>query len=77
MRRTIDSLAQLKYNHKRRPIVVSCDSSIVGSSNDRQMPRIVLDILSADSNLDPEQLSFQVTVTSIFSRKPSKGVNPG
>ncbi len=32
---------------------------IVGSGNDRPTPRIVLDILGADPNLDPEPLSFQ------------------
>ncbi|EEB93025.1 hypothetical protein MPER_08378, partial [Moniliophthora perniciosa FA553] len=31
---------------------------IVGSGNDRPTPRIVLDILGADPNLDPEPLSF-------------------
>jgi chitin synthase len=31
---------------------------IIGSGNDRPTPRIVLDILGADPNLDPEPLSF-------------------
>jgi chitin synthase len=31
---------------------------IVGLGNDRPTPRIVLDILGADLNLDPEPLSF-------------------
>ncbi|KAF9230201.1 chitin synthase-domain-containing protein, partial [Melanogaster broomeanus] len=31
---------------------------IVGSGNDRPTPRLVLDILGADPNLDPEPLSF-------------------
>ena len=31
---------------------------IVGSGNDRPTPRIVLDILGADHNYDPEPLSF-------------------
>ncbi|KAJ7751230.1 chitin synthase-domain-containing protein, partial [Mycena maculata] len=31
---------------------------IVGSRNDRPTPRIVLDILGTDPNLDPESLSF-------------------
>ncbi len=31
---------------------------IVGSGNDRPTPRIVLDILGADPNNDPEPLSF-------------------
>ena len=58
LRRTIDSLAQMKYDDKRKLIVVICDGMIVGSGNDRPTPRIVLDILGADPNLDPEPLSF-------------------
>ncbi|KAF8119292.1 chitin synthase-domain-containing protein [Boletus edulis] len=57
-RRTIDSLAQLKYDDKHKLILVICDGNIVGSGNDRPTPRIVLDILGVDSNLDPEPLSF-------------------
>ncbi|KAF8064853.1 glycosyltransferase family 2 protein [Lyophyllum atratum] len=58
LRRTIDSLAQMKYDDKRKLILVVCDGMIVGSGNDRPTPRIVLDILGADPNLDPEPLSF-------------------
>lgn len=58
LRKTIDSLAQLKYDDKRKLILVVCDGMIVGSGNDRPTPRIVLDILGADPNLDPEPLSF-------------------
>ncbi|KAI6120169.1 glycosyltransferase family 2 protein [Pisolithus croceorrhizus] len=58
LRRTIDSLAVLKYDDKRKLILVVCDGNIVGSGNDRPTPRIVLDILGADPNLDPEPLSF-------------------
>ncbi|KAH7883110.1 glycosyltransferase family 2 protein [Phlebopus sp. FC_14] len=58
LRRTIDSLAQLKYDDKRKLILIICDGNIVGSGNDRPTPRIVLDILGADPNLDPEPLSF-------------------
>lgn len=58
LRKTIDSLAQMKYDDKRKLIVVICDGMIVGSGNDRPTPRIVLDILGADPNLDPEPLSF-------------------
>ena len=39
-------------------LVIICDGMIVGSGNDRPTPRIVLDILGADPNLDPEPLSF-------------------
>ncbi|KAJ8519110.1 hypothetical protein ONZ45_g3931 [Pleurotus djamor] len=58
LRRTIDSLAQMKYDDKRKLLMIICDGMIVGSGNDRPTPRIVLDILGADPNLDPEPLSF-------------------
>lgn len=58
LRKTIDSLAQMKYDDKRKLILVICDGNIVGSGNDRPTPRIVLDILGSDPNLDPEPLSF-------------------
>jgi chitin synthase len=58
LRHTIDSLAQLKYDDKRKLILVVCDGNIIGSSNDRPTPRVVLDILGVDPNLDPEPLSF-------------------
>ena len=56
--RTIDSLAQMKYDEKRKLLLVICNGMIVGSGNDRPTPRIVLDILGADPTLDPEPLSF-------------------
>ena len=56
--RTIDSIAQLKYDDKHKLIFVICDGNIVGSGNDRPTPWIVLDILGADPNYDPEPLSF-------------------
>ncbi|KAG5634988.1 hypothetical protein H0H81_012795 [Sphagnurus paluster] len=58
LRKTIDSLAQMKYDDKRKLLLIVCDGMIVGSGNDRPTPRIVLDILGADPNLDPEPLSF-------------------
>lgn len=58
LRRTIDSLALMKYDDKRKLLLIVCDGMIVGSGNDRPTPRIVLDILGADPNLDPEPLSF-------------------
>ena len=58
LRRTIDSLALLRYDDKRKLLFIICDGMIVGSGNDRPTPRIVLDILGADPNLDPEPLSF-------------------
>ncbi|KAG8923717.1 hypothetical protein FRC02_010963 [Tulasnella sp. 418] len=58
LRRTIDSLAKLKYDDKRKLLFIICDGMIVGSGNDRPTPRIVLDLLGADPNIDPEPLSF-------------------
>jgi chitin synthase len=48
LRKTIDTLAQMKYDDKRKLLLVICDGIIVGSGNDRPTPRIVLDILGAD-----------------------------
>ncbi|KAI9217148.1 chitin synthase-domain-containing protein [Blastocladiella britannica] len=59
LKRTIDSLAALHYDDKRKLMFVVCDGNIMGSGNDRPTPRIVLDILGVDPNLDPEPLSFQ------------------
>ena len=58
MWKTIDLLVKLKYDDKRKLIVIICNSMIVGSGNDRPTPRIILDILGADPNNDPELLSF-------------------
>ncbi|KAK7469967.1 hypothetical protein VKT23_001403 [Stygiomarasmius scandens] len=59
LRRTIDSLAALNYDDKRKLIFIICDGNITGSGNDRTTPRIVLDILGVDPNLDPEPLLFK------------------
>ncbi|CAI2162513.1 1810_t:CDS:2 [Funneliformis geosporum] len=58
MRKTLDSLAVLRYDDKRKLLFIVCDGMIVGSGNDRPTPRIVLDILGVDPNIDPEPLSF-------------------
>lgn len=59
LRKTIDSIATLRYDDKRKLLFVICDGMIVGSGNDRPTPRIVLDILGVDPQVDPEPLSFQ------------------
>ena len=59
LRRTIDSLAGLKYDDKRKLLFIICDGNIVGSGNDRPTPRLVLDILGVDPSLDPEPLMFR------------------
>jgi chitin synthase len=58
LRKTIDSLAVLKYDDKRKLLFIICDGMIVGGGNDAPTPRIVLDILGSDPNLQPEPLSF-------------------
>ena len=55
LRRTIDSLVALDYNDKRKLIFIFCDGNIIGSGNDRTTPRIVLDILGIDPQLDPDR----------------------
>lgn len=59
LRRTIDSLAALRYDDKRKLMFFICDGNIIGSGNDRPTPRIVLDILGVDPKLDPEPLLFK------------------
>ncbi|KAJ1797841.1 hypothetical protein LPJ59_002878 [Coemansia sp. RSA 2399] len=58
LKHTIDSLAQLKYDDKRKLIFIVCDGMIMGSGNDRPTPRIVLDILGVSSDQEPEALSY-------------------
>ena len=58
LQKTIDSLAQLKYDDKRKLLLIVCDGMVVGSGNDQPTPRIVLDVLGAPQNIDAEPLSF-------------------
>ncbi|GAA5807288.1 hypothetical protein MFLAVUS_000645 [Mucor flavus] len=58
LRLTIDSIATLQYDDKRKLLFVICDGMIVGSGNDLPTPRIVLNILGVDPQVDPEALSF-------------------
>ncbi|ODO09469.1 hypothetical protein I350_03069 [Cryptococcus amylolentus CBS 6273] len=59
LRRTIDSLCRLRYDDKRKLIMVICDGNIKGYGNDKPTPAIVLDILGVDPNAEAEPLSFQ------------------
>ncbi|EIW76465.1 glycosyltransferase family 2 protein [Coniophora puteana RWD-64-598 SS2] len=59
LRRTIDSLAALNYDDKRKLLFLICDGNIIGSGNDRTTPRICLDILGVDPKVDPEPLMFK------------------
>ena len=59
LRRAIDSAARMKYDDKRKLLVVICDGMIIGQGNDKPTPRIVLDILGVSETVDPEPLSFE------------------
>ena len=59
LRKTIDSLALQDYDDKRKLLFLVCDGMIVGSGNDRPTPRILLDILGVDAQVDPEPLPFK------------------
>ncbi|KAI8367917.1 chitin synthase-domain-containing protein [Choanephora cucurbitarum] len=58
LRKTIDSIAVLRYDDKRKLLFLVCDGMVTGSGNDRSTPRIVLDILGVNIEVDPESLSF-------------------
>ncbi|KAJ4300525.1 hypothetical protein N0V88_003203 [Collariella sp. IMI 366227] len=59
LRRAIDSIARMRYDDKRKLMVLICDGMIIGQGNDRPTPRIVLDILGVSEAVDPEPLSFE------------------
>lgn len=59
LRRAIDSAARMRYDDKRKLLVIVCDGMIIGQGNDRATPRIVLDILGVSETVDPEPLSFE------------------
>lgn len=59
LRRAIDSAARMRYDDKRKLLVIVCDGMIIGQGNDRPTPRIVLDILGVNETVDPEPLSFE------------------
>lgn len=58
IRKAVDSLTALKYDNRRKLIVVICDGMITGSGNDKPTPRIVLDIFGVDSKVDPPAMPF-------------------
>lgn len=59
VRRALDSAARMKYDDKRKLLVVVCDGMIIGQGNDKPTPRIVLDILGVSDTVDPDPLSFE------------------
>ncbi|KAJ1915252.1 hypothetical protein H4219_004416 [Mycoemilia scoparia] len=58
LKQTIDSLAELNYDDKRKLLLIVCDGMIIGSGNDQPTPQIVLNILGSDPRLDPEPLCY-------------------
>ncbi|GJJ76042.1 chitin synthase [Entomortierella parvispora] len=59
LRKTINSIASLRYDDKRKLIFIIADGMIIGSGNELPTPRIVLNLLGADPSLDPEPLAFR------------------
>ena len=59
LRRAIDSMARMRYDDKRKLLLIVCDGMIIGQGNDRPTPRIALDILGVPETVDPEPLSFE------------------
>lgn len=58
IRKTVDSLAKLKYDDRRKLIILICDGNIVGAGNDAPTPQLVLDLLGADTTATVEPRSF-------------------
>ena len=56
--KTIDSLATMDYDDKRKLLFIICDGMIIGAGNDRPTPRLVLDLLGVDASQDPMPLAF-------------------
>ncbi|KAI8924446.1 chitin synthase-domain-containing protein [Entophlyctis helioformis] len=56
--KTLESLAVMQYDDRRKLLFVIADGMIVGSGNDKPTPQIVLDILGVDPSVDPEPASF-------------------
>ncbi|ORY02427.1 hypothetical protein K493DRAFT_312084 [Basidiobolus meristosporus CBS 931.73] len=59
LKNTIDSLAVLKYDDKRKLLFIIADGMIIGGGNDKPTPRIVLDILGVDESVDPKPVAYK------------------
>ena len=59
LKAAINTLATMKYDDKRKLLFLICDGMIIGAGNDLPTPRIVLDILGVDKNIDPEPLAYK------------------
>lgn len=58
IRKTLNSIATLKYDDKRKLLFIITDGMIVGSGNEKSTPRIVLDILGVDESINREALYY-------------------
>ncbi|WFD31395.1 chitin synthase [Malassezia sp. CBS 17886] len=58
IKKTVDSLARLKYDDRRKLLVVVCDGNVVGAGNDAPTPQLVLELLGADTHADVAPRSF-------------------
>ena len=59
LRRTIDSLATLKYDDRKKLLFIICDGNVVGASSRRHTPAVVLDILGSSTKDKPEPLMYK------------------
>ena len=59
LRRTIDSLTKSDYKDSRRLLFIVADGMVIGTGNDRPTPRIVLDILGVDPEIEVPSLAYQ------------------
>ncbi|ORE08046.1 chitin synthase [Rhizopus microsporus var. microsporus] len=59
IRKTINSLAVMNYDDKRKLLFIIADGMIMGSGNDRPTPRIVLDVLGYNMANEPEPRMFK------------------
>ncbi|ANB11792.1 chitin synthase CHS3 [Sugiyamaella lignohabitans] len=58
-RLAVDSLTNLKYDNRRKLLLLVCDGMIVGAGNDKPTPNIVLDMLGVDERVNPPALAYE------------------
>ena len=58
IRKTVNSLARMRYDDRRKLICVICDGNLIGAGNDAPTPELVLDVLGHDPDDAPEPRSF-------------------
>ncbi|WFD27478.1 chitin synthase [Malassezia nana] len=58
VRKTINSIARLRYDDRRKLLVIICDGYVTGAGNDAPTPQIVLEVLGADPDAETEPRSF-------------------